>query len=61
MILESRRVIVEPLCKAFTNLLTIDNTHDDKIKIEQKLEQVGKVFSELMDVIEKRSIVSFCF
>jgi len=59
MILESRRVIVEPLCKAFINLLTLDNTNEDKTKIDQKLEQVGKVFSELMDVIEKKSIVIF--
>ena len=57
MILESRRVIIEPLCKALTNLLIIDNTNEDKSKIDQKLEQVGKVFAELMDVIEKKSIV----
>ena len=59
MILESRRVIVEPLCKAFINMLTLDNTNEDKAKVDQKLEQVGRVFSELMDVIEKKSIVIF--
>ena len=59
MILESRRVIIEPLCKALTSLLIIDNTNEDKSKIDQKLEQVGRVFAELMDVIEKKSIVNY--
>lgn len=60
MILESRRVVIEPLCNTLTNLLLVDifSSNEDKSKTDAKLDLVGKVFAELMDVIEKRNIVS---
>ncbi len=50
---------MEPLCKSLINLLCIENTNDERIKIETKLDSVGKVFAELMDVLEKKNIVNF--
>lgn len=40
-----------------TLLLTIDGSSDEKNRIDVKLELVGKVLSELMDVMEKKNIV----
>lgn len=48
---------MDPLCKALTNLLTIDNPNEEKTKIDMRLESIGKVFAELMDVLEKKNIV----
>ena len=50
---------MERLCSTLNNLLIIDNVNEEKAKIESKLEQVGKVFAELMDVLEKKNIVMF--
>lgn len=58
MKLESRKVIMEPLCKSLNNLLFIENANEDKSKIYTRLEQVGKVFAELLDVLEKKNIVN---
>jgi hypothetical protein len=49
---------MEPLCKSLNNLLFIENANEDKNKIYTRLEQVGKVFAELMDVLEKKNIVN---
>lgn len=50
-------MLIEPLCRSITNLITIDNRNEEKAKIDAKLESVGKVFAELMDVLEKKNIV----
>jgi hypothetical protein len=46
------------LCKVLNNLLMIDFAIDDKPKIESRLESVGRVFTELMEVLEKKTIVT---
>lgn len=55
---DGRHVLIQPLCQAISNLITIDNRNEDKSKIDSKLELVGKVLAELMDVLEKKNIVS---
>ncbi len=50
---------MEKLCVALSNLLTIDNSNEEKSKVGTRLESVGKVFTELMDVLEKKNIVLF--
>lgn len=50
-------MLIEPLCKSIINLIAIDNRNEEKSKIDVKLESVGKVFAELMDVLEKKNIV----
>ena len=52
---------MEPLCKSLNNLLFIENANEDKSKIYTRLEQVGKVFAELLDVLEKKNIVNYNF
>jgi hypothetical protein len=49
---------MERLCVSLNNLLVIDNSNEEKTKIAMRLDSVGKVFAELMDVLEKKNIVS---
>jgi hypothetical protein len=49
---------MEKLCGSLNTLLTIDNSNEDKLKIASRLESVGKVFVELLDVLEKKNIVN---
>lgn len=56
--LESRRVLMEQICKSITSLLSVEMSNEDRTKIDVKLEAVGKVLTELMDVIEKKNIVN---
>lgn len=55
---ESRCIIIEPLCSTLKNLLTIESHYEEKRQgpIESRLEAVGKIISELMDVLEKKNI-----
>ena len=53
---ESRQVIMDSLCSCLKNLLTIEINFDES-KTDIRLELVGKVLSELMDVLERKNIV----
>jgi hypothetical protein len=48
---------MEPLCNCLRNLLVIEINFDET-KTDAKLELVSKVLSELMDVLERKNIVS---
>ena len=48
---------MEPLCNCLRNLLVIEINFDET-KTDVKLELVSKVLSELMDVLERKNIVS---
>lgn len=60
---ESRRVVMGHVCSALNNLLTNpassnESLHptEEKSKLEQRLEAVGRVVSELMNVLERKSV-----
>lgn len=55
---EGRKILVEPLCTTLRNLLTIKSNYDEKKQgpVECRLEAVGKIITELMDVLENKNI-----
>jgi len=57
---EARLILMPPLCTTISNLLTIDPAYDEKKNgpLETRLESIGRVLSELMDVLEAQKNVS---
>lgn len=55
---KSRNILMPPLCEALKTLLTINDSDKSQGKFEIKLEAVGRLIAELMDVLEKPNIGS---
>ncbi len=57
---EARLIFMQPLCATINALLTIEPGYDEKKQgsLETRLESVGRVLSELVDVLEAQKTVS---
>jgi hypothetical protein len=53
---ESREVLVEPICNTISGLLMIQSVDDDKSKMYKHLDHVGRIIAEFMDVLEKKHV-----
>jgi hypothetical protein len=57
---ESRNLIIEPLCKTLSKMILLE-TSEERHVIDARLESIGRLFTELMNVLEKKDIVSLHF
>ncbi|RNA41495.1 dedicator of cytokinesis 3-like isoform X1, partial [Brachionus plicatilis] len=52
---ESRKILLEPMCKVIAHYLTYENDNECD-KINQGIQTLGKITAELMNVLEKQKI-----